>query len=75
MGPKFLNGFLEEKAASQASSEGTSPKAPVDTVTVPPPMLRRKRPDHRAEMLLKHLPTNEKEMDRYVEKFCNKYNR
>lgn len=78
MGPKFIKDFVAEKAASQGSSSNetitTPPKEVIEMVTVPAPTLRRKRPDHRAEKLLKHLPTNGKEMDRYVDRFCNKYN-
>lgn len=43
-------------------------------VSVPAPSPRRRRPDYRAEKLLKHLPGNEKEMDRYVDRFFTKYN-
>jgi hypothetical protein len=38
------------------------------------PQKRSKRPDYRAEKLLKNVPGNEKEMDRYVDRFFDKYN-
>ena len=74
MGPGFIKDFVAEKTGSQGSNEITPPKDVVEMVTVTAPTPRRKRPDHRAEKLLKHLPGNEKEMDRYVDRFCNKYN-
>lgn len=82
MGPAFVQDFVNVRAAAtptlgqeadtQASRDETGPQAEVPTLPVPqkPP----KRPDYRAEKLLKNVPGNEKEMDRYVDRFFDKYN-
>jgi len=41
---------------------------------MPVQLARPKRPDYRAEKLLRNLPGNEKEMDRYIDRFFDKYN-
>lgn len=80
MGPSFVQEFvnvsgpisLDLHADNQATRDETSPRAEVSTL--PKPLKRPQRPDYRAEKLLKNLPGNEKEMDRYVDRFLDKYN-
>lgn len=80
MEPAFARTFVasvprpgEEAVRSDQERKPSGPD--LANVSAPTGTLRAKRPDYRAEKLLKHLPGNEKEMDRYVDRFLGRYNR
>lgn len=78
MEPSFVGSYLERNPTEEGAATGQDRKSSGGdlgaSVPAPSASLRTKRPDYRAEKLLKHLPGNEKEMDRYVERFLTKYN-